>query len=139
MSIRSVYTNLLFIFGILLVKFAFRESLTSFVSLWNHHKIRPSSNEMLVSGKPSFLFECPEIFGEKDQKVPVTTDKSAACRDFGVSKSLREEPCNKDMFELCIHLMAEHGLNAPSNAAEALCLHLKIRPLARSLIGCDQP
>ena len=139
MFVNKICVHLTLHIWYFIAKICFQRELTSFVSLWNHHKIRPSSNEMLVSGKPSFLFECPEVFGATDQKVPVTTDKIAACRDSGISKSLREEPYDKDMFELCIHLMAEHGLNAPSNATEALCLYLKIRPLARSLIGCDQP
>ena len=106
----------------------------AFVELWNNHRIRPTRNDTLVCGKPSFMYECPEAYATNNKKHSVDQAHIDACKDEEICRLETECPCDEDMFEVCVSTMETMGANPPDNPREALLLYNQIRPIVRALI-----
>ena len=113
----------------------FQLELDTFVDLWNDHRIQPKHNETISYGPPSFMYECPQAFDTTNYCHPVGANYIDACKDPSICKQLEELPCDEDVYEMCITIMAECGQDEPPASAEdALVLYLMIRPILRALL-----
>ena len=95
------------------------------VSTWNSHLIRPSTNARVPSGKPTIMYNMPELYGAVDWKCAVPLQELNVCKN----ESLFREPipCDNDVFDLCCELMADHGYTLPKDAHEGINLYGALR------------
>ena len=94
-------------------------------SVWNCHRIRPTKNQNVPSGRPVVLYSMPEVYGQRDFLQPVDQAHIDACR---TECTFRDGlPCDKELFELFVIYMAEHNLNPPSDVADGILLYHRLR------------
>ena len=101
--------------------------------VWNHHLIRPSCNNRVPSGRPSIMYEAPELYGAHDHLANVTEDEIQVCKSECIMREMC--PCeDKDVFQLCVLVMGERNLELPSDAYQATDLYLLLRTTIRQQV-----
>ncbi|KAA0721248.1 hypothetical protein E1301_Tti018145 [Triplophysa tibetana] len=111
-----------------LIQFCFQhiiqEELDETVSAWNCHRIRPTHNPRAPSGQPSIMFDVPSLYGVQNFLYPVDQTKLSICREDCIFK---DYPCDEDVFQLCVELMAEHNLVMTNDVYEITDFYLRLR------------
>ncbi|XP_065888426.1 uncharacterized protein [Dysidea avara] len=89
---------------------------------WNVHTIRQSAQN--PGGVPDVLYFLPHQNNCRSYKHPIDNDDIEAAEEYSC---LKPEPTSPEFKELAELLMAEAGINSPTNADEGLALyrHLK--------------
>ena len=103
--------------------------------LWNHHHIRKTRNDVINYGRPSLMYEAPELFDTEDYIVPVHQNYIDVCQESDYCKVKSAYPCCEEMLNLCVISMEEKGYSAPTDADEAVTLYLDLRPVVRSALS----
>ncbi|KAI7789952.1 hypothetical protein IRJ41_006707 [Triplophysa rosa] len=110
-----------------LIQFCFQhfiqEDLDETVSAWNCHRIRPTHNPRAPSGRPSIMFDVPSLYGVQNFLYPVDQTKLSICREDCIFK---DYPCDEDVFQLCVELMAEHNLVMTNDVYEITDFYLRL-------------
>ena len=109
--------------------------LDSFVGIWNNHYIR-KSNYTLAYGRPSLMYELPEMYETEECLIAADLNKLEICIDSDLYVKKPNIPCqDEDMFELCLEEMVANNLNVANNSTEARTLYNVLRPIIRNRIG----
>ncbi|KAK1143785.1 hypothetical protein AOXY_G36641 [Acipenser oxyrinchus oxyrinchus] len=112
-----------------LIQFCFMDlvqaELDATVNLWNSHRIRPSKNHNVPSGRPVVMYTCKELYGAQDYLCSVTDDEVNACLEECTPKG--PFTCDETVFELCSLLMEEEDRQKPHCAEEAALLYHFLR------------
>lgn len=103
-----------------------KEDLDETVCAWNCHRIRPTHNPRAPSGRPSIMFDVPSLYGVQTFLHPVDQTKLSICRE---DCTFKDYPCDVDVFQLCVQLMAEHNLVMTNDVYEITDLYLRLRQL----------
>ncbi|XP_016318408.1 uncharacterized protein LOC107670349 [Sinocyclocheilus anshuiensis] len=103
-----------------------QEELDEIVSAWNCHRIRPTHNPRAPSGRPSIMFAVPSLYGVQNFLHPTEQSKPSICQEECLFK---DYPCDEDVFQLCVELMAEHNLVMSDDVYEITDLYLQLRQL----------
>ena len=98
--------------------------------IWNTHRIRPSRNQIVPSGRPVIMFGHPEVFGTHDLTHHVSAIDVEVCKMDCTFK--REYPCDEDIFELCCIEMYENNWTEPIDPYEASDLYKELRTAIRN-------
>ncbi|XP_076842081.1 uncharacterized protein LOC143486114 [Brachyhypopomus gauderio] len=92
---------------------------------WNSHLIRPSRNDLVPHGRPHVMYTLPELYGTEDYLCHVPEIECTTCEDQCTHRC--DVPCDKDVFTICTHVMAQHHLSVPADVYGALDLYLSLR------------
>ncbi|KAA0706551.1 hypothetical protein E1301_Tti022474 [Triplophysa tibetana] len=113
-----------------LIQFCFQnliqEELDEVASLWNTHRIRPVHNSRSPNGRPTIMHAVPQLYGARDYLHPVRPEDVDVCLEECVFK---DYPCDKDVFDVCVHLIAEHNLDMSKDVYSTLDVYIKLREL----------
>lgn len=97
---------------------------------WNSHRIRPTRNQRVPSGRPFVLYSLPHLQNTYDYLQPVDADVldvfSDECNTFSTLV------CDEDVFQLCQMYMAENSWTPPIDHVAATDLYIKLRDAIRS-------
>lgn len=75
------------------------------------------------------MYTMPLVYETRDYMIAAQqTDIDACCNACTFREGI---PCDPEMFELLMILMAQHGLEAPAGVLEALDLYHTLRPIVR--------
>ncbi|KAA0721350.1 hypothetical protein E1301_Tti022503 [Triplophysa tibetana] len=102
------------------------EELDEVASLWNTHRIRPVHNSRSPNGRPTIMHAVPYLYDARDYLHPVHPEEVHVCLEECVFK---DYPCDKDVFDLCVHLIAEHNLDMSKDVFSTLDVYVKLREL----------
>ena len=83
------------------------------MDMWDSHKIRPSSNPVVPSGRPRQMYQFPFMWDATDYLVKVCQQKVQACLDCGMTKVRSELACDDDVHRLCTAIMRTRNLDIP--------------------------
>ncbi|XP_038071286.1 uncharacterized protein LOC119740150 [Patiria miniata] len=103
----------------------FQDDVDTIKKEWNSHRISSSRNRHGPFGRPSVMYSMPQLYGTQNFLVPVQPDEIEVCESECTFKS--PYPCDRDVFDLCITLMAEAGITAPTNPREGQDLYHFLR------------
>ncbi|KAL7387755.1 hypothetical protein ABVT39_000448 [Epinephelus coioides] len=103
-----------------------REELNNIKDVWNAHRIRPTSNPNVPHGIPNVMYSTPELWDTEDCAMPLDQEELDVSKGQCVFRSC--VPCDEDIFDLCMILVEELGLQFPSKSPlEAIDLYLTLR------------
>ncbi|CAL9704018.1 unnamed protein product [Knipowitschia caucasica] len=103
-----------------------QEELQKIKSVWNAHRIRPSTNLNVPAGIPNVMYLAPELWDAEERAV--TLDSNALARLKGRCMFRSSVVCDPDVFDLCMMHIEDHGLQFPSeNPVDAIDLYLTLR------------
>ncbi|KAK3506162.1 hypothetical protein QTP70_032187 [Hemibagrus guttatus] len=102
------------------------ELLDGIVSAWNCHRIWPTHSPHAPSGRPSIMFAVPSLYGVQNFLHPIEQTKLSICQKECLFK---DNPCQENVFQLCIELMTEHNLVMSDDVYEITDLYLQLREL----------
>ncbi|MGH0128997.1 UNVERIFIED_CONTAM: hypothetical protein FKN15_037098 [Acipenser sinensis] len=105
--------------------FVLQAELDATVNLWNSHRIRPSKNHNVPSGRPVVMYTCKELYGAQDYLCSVTDVEVNACLEESTPKG--PFTCDETVFELYSLLMEEEDQQKPHCAEEAALLYHFLR------------
>ncbi len=110
------------------VKYCFyifiQEELDEVARVWNAHRIRPSANERVPSGRPLIMYTLPQVYNTRDYSQPVEADAVDVCAS---ECTFRSVSCDEDMHELFQIYMASHGWTMPVDHSAAVDLYIRLR------------
>ncbi|KAJ8048760.1 hypothetical protein HOLleu_01206 [Holothuria leucospilota] len=112
-----------------LVQFCFMSliqcELDTVTEMWNTHKIRPSRNAHVPSGRPVVMYYAPHLWGFTDKLHILDPNNVDACANQAEFRSTI--PCDKDVYDLCMDIIIRDNINLPKDGYNAvdLFLHLK--------------
>lgn len=95
-------------------------------SSWNNHRIRPIHNSRSPNGRPAIMHAVPQLYGARDYLHPVGPQEVEVCLEECVFK---DYPCDKDVFDACVHLITEHNLDMPKDGYSTVDFYIKLREL----------
>lgn len=93
--------------------------------MWNLHEVRKSRNDQLQFGRPISLYTLPELYETRDYRQLTNEIYVQACKEECVFKT--EIPCDKDVYELCCHLIRKNGWQKANDAISARELYIQLR------------
>lgn len=102
----------------------FQNELDSAVLVWNTHRIAHSKNSLLPSGRPSLMYELPQIYKTENYIVPVN---NAVVEELKESCKFLNTPCDNSVYQLCNTIIAENVWNKSSDPADAVNLYVNLR------------
>lgn len=112
-----------------------KEQLNEVIQIWNSHRIGPSRNQNVPSGRPLLMYSIPELYDQQDYLVPVCADDVEVCEEECI---FRRFPCDEDVFHLCVEYQFESHFRQPLTPEEAVDLYLHLREcLHRDLRNVD--
>ena len=97
---------------------------------WNQHRIRPTKNANVPSGRPSVLFKLPALCGTEDYLTDVSPEDMNSCKEVCTFRELVS--CDKDIHDLCTLLTAENDLHPPRDPKEGLTLYRMLKRQIRT-------
>ena len=113
---------------ILILSNIFQKDVDEAVTIWNIHRIRPTRNQNVPSGKPCILYTMPELYNTYDYAIQVEPAIIEVCKDGCLFN--QNKPSNGDMQQLLQVLMDENNLVPPNNVEEGFELYRTLRRLA---------
>ena len=87
----------------------------------------------MPSGKPNVMFKIPYLDGTFSFLTDISQPELNACRDLCSFRSTI--PCDKDMFDLCCHILLENQLHVPNTPEEALHVYMNLRQTIRNILN----
>lgn len=96
------------------------------VAAWNNHRIRPSHNPRAPNGRPTMMYTVPDLYGAQNFLHPVDQREVEICQE---DCAYKDYPCDEDVFQLCVELMAEHNLVMSNDLYEITDLYLRLREM----------
>ena len=94
--------------------------------MWNTHRIRPSRNVRVPSGRPMLMYYTPQIWGTEDKLcTTVDDDEMTVCNSEAEFRSTI--PCDPDVYELCVDIMRRDNLTQPLDVYHAVNLYLHLQ------------
>ncbi|XP_049457607.1 uncharacterized protein LOC125904311 [Epinephelus fuscoguttatus] len=103
-----------------------QEELNNIKDVWNAHRIRPTSNPNVPHGIPNVMYSTPELWDTEDCAMPLDQEELDVSKGQCVLRSC--VPCDEDIFDLCMIIVEELGLQFPSKSPlEAIDLYLTLR------------
>ena len=82
--------------------------------VWNSHRIRPSRNDAVPSGRPIVMYSLPSVYGTQDYIQQVDEDIVRICREE--CSFLHEDvSCDADVHALCLLYMTRHNRMMPAD------------------------
>lgn len=104
----------------------FQAELDKVVELWNSHRIRPSKNRNVPSGRPVVMYTCGErLYGVENRLHRTPLHTIHVCLEQCTVKG--SVPCDETVFALCCLLMEEHDRQKPDCGEEAVLLYQFLR------------
>jgi len=94
---------------------------------WDSHKIRPSSNPVVPSGRPNIMYHIPALWSCTDYKTAVTQADLHLCANSGLTKVRSSIPCDDDVHQLCTAIMRSNNLVLPTDGASAVNLFKRLK------------
>lgn len=70
------------------------------------------------------MYAAPNLYGTRDYLHPVDAVFQEMCREECLFK---EYPCDKDVFALCLDLLAETNLHIPNDVYESVNMYVLLR------------
>ena len=116
-----------------LVSLLLQDELDEAASMWDNHRIRPSRNPRVPSGRPSIMFNFPFLWGKTDKICPVDDDKMSICKEEATFRS--SEPCDPDVYKVCVDYMRASQLTPASDVQQGVTLYLRLREYLRGLVA----
>lgn len=92
------------------------------MDVWDSHKIRPSSNPVVPSGRPNNMYHQPALWGCTDCKTTVTPVDLHYCANGGLTSVRDSTPCDDDVHRLCCTIMRTNNLALPTDGDSAVHL-----------------
>ena len=116
----------------------FQTELDMLTEMWNDHYIRKTTNEQAFYGRPSLMFESPQLYNTRSYLCEIDRDVIDACKESDLCTLKKECPCqDESVFDLCVELMEEKNLDPPQSASDSLELYLSLRAPLRHLLHLD--
>ncbi|KAG9278008.1 hypothetical protein AMEX_G5792 [Astyanax mexicanus] len=113
-----------------LIQFCFlsiiQEELNEIAFAWNDHRIRTTNNPRAPNGRPSIMYAVPNLYGAQTYLQPSDQTKVEICR---ADCCFKDYPCDEDVFDICVELMAEHNLSMSDDVFEITDLYLRLRQM----------
>ena len=97
------------------------------MDMWDSHKIRPSTNPVVPSGRPSHMYQFPSMWETTDYLTTVSQQDVQACVDSDLTKVRSEFACDDDVHRLCTSIMRTQNLEIPTDGDSALTLYTTLR------------
>jgi len=94
---------------------------------WDSHKIRPSSNPVVPSGRPNIMYHIPGLWSCTDYKTAVTLADLHLCANSGLTTVRSSIPCDDDVHQLCTAIMRNNNLVLPTDGASAVNLFKRLK------------
>jgi len=85
------------------------------MDVWDSHKIRPSSNPVVPSGRPNNMYHQPALCSCTDCKTTVTQVDLHFCANSGLTKVRNSIACDDDVHRLCTAIMRSNNLVLPTD------------------------
>ncbi|KAA0701668.1 hypothetical protein E1301_Tti021486 [Triplophysa tibetana] len=101
------------------------EELDEIATVWNAHRIRPSTNCNVPCGIPNIMFMAPQLWGTEDFIVQQDSDHLQIAQE--ACMFLSAIPCDEEVFDLCTILMEERNLRFSSDRRDAFELYVELR------------
>ena len=119
-----------------LVQFCFTNILQSELDktadVWNAHRIRPSANESVPSGRPNVIFQAPAVWGAVDYLCPVDNDAMEVCEEHATFRS--DIQCHQHIHNMCQDIIDREQVPAITDTDSALRQYLYLRAKIRDLL-----
>ena len=112
--------------------FFFKDELDSTAEVWNSHIIRPSTNQNVPHGRPDIMFSIPELYSVQNYICAVNEGEVQICSEDTLQRS--GYSCDEDIYDTCIDLMAQHGLNFGGDVYKKIDLYLELRRLIQNIV-----
>ncbi|XP_043976973.1 uncharacterized protein LOC122833467 [Gambusia affinis] len=109
-----------------------QDELDDTAQVWNTHRIRPTKNLQVPSGRPNVMYALPELYSTMDFLTPVQVEHIQLCRDACTFR--QTIPCDSSVYDICNILMAEYGLMTPSDPYDSVKLYMLLRDAIRALL-----
>ena len=103
-----------------------RDELRRASTLWNLHRIRPSTNESSPPGRPDMLYNMPETSNTVDYRHEVDMDDIEIARELCCSDNPPLTDCCPEFEVLAQSIVSEEGLQMPTDAEAACNLYLTL-------------
>lgn len=87
---------------------------------WNDHRIRKQTSHG-PAGRPSFLFDCPDVLGFPDMSMQVDLNLLWNCEEI-LSVNLPDMGASDEFSELALELMLMHELHLTTTVHDAMDL-----------------
>jgi len=100
----------------------FQTELDAVMDVWDLHKIRPSSNLVVPSGRPNNMYHQPALWSCTDYKTTITLADVHFCANSGLTKVWNSIPCDDDVHRLCTAIMRSNNLVLPSDGDSGVTL-----------------
>ena len=75
----------------------------------------------------------PALYGTEDYLCPTSSRNIDICQQHCIFR--QPKPCDEDLYELCIIIMAENTLAWPVDAYEAIDLYVELQTFVKPHIG----
>ena len=92
------------------------------MDVWDSHKIRPSSNPVVPSGRPNSMYHLPALWSCSDCKTAVTQADLYFCANSGLTTVRNSIPCDDDVHQLCTAIMRSNNLVLPTDGESGVNL-----------------
>ncbi|KAF5282230.1 hypothetical protein FQR65_LT14398 [Abscondita terminalis] len=103
------------------------ESELDLVSIqWNTHRIRRSRNAIAPTGRPTVMFELPELYGCSNYLVKIP-EYAVNILKTDVEVNTEVIFCDKDVENVCICIRTENGWTKDGNVNSAMFLYANLR------------
>ena len=93
--------------------------------MWNNHRIRAVRGQDAPYGKPDIMYNIPAIYNADDCLIPVHQDAINNQRDQCAFRDIC--PCDPDVYELSLLLMAQYHWEIPRSVVQCVELYLNLR------------
>lgn len=107
-----------------------QKDIDNVVITWNSHRIRPSRNQRVPSGRPIVLYTLPHLENTHDYMQPLDADVLDVLSDN--CNTFSPLVCDEHVFKLCDLYMAENGWHHATDHVSASDLYMKLRNALRS-------
>ena len=98
----------------------FQMELDAVMDVWDLHKIRPSSNCVVQSGRPNSMYHIPALWSCTDCKMAVAQANLHFCANSRLIKVQNSIPCDDDVHQLCTAIMRRNNLVLHTDGASYL-------------------
>ena len=102
-----------------------QEELNKVANQWNLHRIRPSNNAELPSGRPDVLYFLPRRQSPRSYEYEIDVD-DLDIAEGGYSEERPTWGCHEAFAELALMIMENHGLTMPTTPNDAYYLFLRL-------------
>ena len=85
----------------------FQAELDTFVKMWNHHYIRRTHNDCASYGRPSAMYELPEMYDTHDFLHAVDAEKIEVCCESDLCMQKADVPCKYEEFSEFIYVLVQ--------------------------------